>query len=312
MRILVIGGTRFIGLSAVRKLAQRGHEVAVFHRGEHEAGLPASVRQIRDRRARIPITSIPAELRAYAPEVVVHMIAMGQRDAEAARDAFVDVVGRVVVLSSGDVYRAYGIFKGIEDGPLESLPLSESSPLRSTMYPYRTSDRPSTVLEYYYDKVLVEQAIAANPRLPATILRLPKVYGQGDNANLGTVFGFRAHPEWRWTHGFVENVALAIVLAVESESASGRIYNVGEEITPTMAERMRYLPGTPNAPIVEQPGNFAQSIVYDTSAIRRELGYCEEIPEREAMRKVCEGFLAAPSSGPPDDLRATGCCSRRE
>ncbi len=30
-------------------------------------------------------------------------------------------------------------------------------------------------------------------------------------------------------------------------------------------------------------------IVYDTNAIRRELGYREEIPERDAMRDLCRG-----------------------
>ena len=34
MRILVIGGTRFIGPPAVRRLVEMGHEVTVFHRGQ--------------------------------------------------------------------------------------------------------------------------------------------------------------------------------------------------------------------------------------------------------------------------------------
>ncbi len=32
MRILVIGGTRFMGPLAVRILSEQGHEVTVFHR----------------------------------------------------------------------------------------------------------------------------------------------------------------------------------------------------------------------------------------------------------------------------------------
>ncbi|NIM98090.1 MAG: NAD-dependent dehydratase, partial [candidate division Zixibacteria bacterium] len=34
---------------------------------------------------------------------------------------------------------------------------------------------------------------------------------------------------WRWTKGYVENVAAAIVPAVVEERATGRIYNVGEQ-----------------------------------------------------------------------------------
>ena len=45
-----------------------------------------------------------------------------------------------------------------------------------------------------------------------------------------------AEADWRWTHGYVENVANAIALAVSDERAAGRIYNVGEPFTFTMAE----------------------------------------------------------------------------
>ena len=293
MRILMIGGTRFIGPRVVRRLACDGHEVAVFYRGEHEACLPADVVRFKNPNARIPVTHITEELKAYSPDVVLHMIAMGERDAEAARDAFAGIARRMVVLSSGDVYRAYGIFKGTEEGDLEPIPLNESAPLRSRLYPYRTSDTPPDALEYYYDKILVERTISADARLPTTVLRLPKVYGAGDNADLATVYCFRAHPHWRWTHGFVENVAQAIALATGSEVASGRIYNVGEETTPTMAERLRYLPEKPDTALFDQPANFSQHIVYDTKAIRRELSYREEIPERDAMRDLCRKSVTA-------------------
>jgi hypothetical protein len=46
MRILVIGGTRFIGLAAVRALADAGHDITIFHRGQTEPDLPASVKHI--------------------------------------------------------------------------------------------------------------------------------------------------------------------------------------------------------------------------------------------------------------------------
>jgi nucleoside-diphosphate-sugar epimerase len=295
LRILLIGGTRFIGPYVVRRLARNGQDVAVFHRGEHDPPLPARIVRFKSPDAQIPVIRIPEELRTYAPDVVVHMIAMGERDAAAARDAFAGVAKRLVVLSSGDVYRAYGIFRRIEEGAPERVPLHESSPLRSRLYPYRSAATPPNALEFYYDKVLVERTIAADARLPTTILRLPKVYGPGDrNAALSTVYDFRAYPQWRWTHGFVENVAQAIVLATENEAASGRIYNVGEETTPTIAERLRYLPATPHTAVPAQTENFAQDIVYDTAAIRSELGYREEIPERDAMRDMC---LSAPGTG---------------
>jgi nucleoside-diphosphate-sugar epimerase len=291
MRVLVIGGTRFIGPRVVRRLVDHGHDVAVFSRGQHSAPLPAGVQRFTSPLAAMPVYRIPDDLRANEPDVVLHMIAMGERDAAAARDAFVDIARRIVVASSGDVYRAYGVFMGSETGEVEPMPLSESSALRSTLYPYRTAATPADALEYVYDKIVVERELAADPRLPATILRLPKVYGPEDNATLATVYGFRHHPNWRWTHGYVENVAAAIALAVVDERASGRIYNVGEEHTPTVAERLASLPPNPAVPLFKQEANFAQDIAYDTGAIRSELGYREAVAERDAMGEMAASAL---------------------
>jgi nucleoside-diphosphate-sugar epimerase len=281
----------------VRRLAHNGHEVAVFHRGEHNAALPAGVRQFEDPRAAMPVTWIPEELRTYAPEIVLHMIAMGQQDAEAAHKAFVGIARRIIAPSSGDVYLAYGVFRGLEDAPLQPGVLGESSPLRTKLYPYRTKDTPRDALEYLYDKILVESALSCDARLPATILRLPKVYGPEDNANLETVYGFRGYPSWRWTHGYVDNVAQAIAQAVMDEKACGRTYNVGEEVTPTVAQRLQYLPERrPSAPEQEHGGNFAQDIAYDTSLIRQHLGYREEVSERAAMIESVQASMAANAS----------------
>ena len=43
MRVMVLGGTRFIGPYVVRELVARGHELLVFHRGQSRAELPDGV-----------------------------------------------------------------------------------------------------------------------------------------------------------------------------------------------------------------------------------------------------------------------------
>ena len=40
MKILVIGGTNFIGPAVVRQLYAMGHEVTVFHRGKQQQTYP--------------------------------------------------------------------------------------------------------------------------------------------------------------------------------------------------------------------------------------------------------------------------------
>ena len=285
MRVLLIGGSGFIGPHVVRQLVRLGHEVTVYHRGVTEADLPPDVRHVHSPAARKPVLQFVAAIYESRPAAVIHMTLVGEQDARAAVDAFRGHVGRLVAISSGDVYRAYGRFTGLEPGPPEPGLLGEASPLRTTLFPYRSNAPSADHWLYAYEKILVEQVVMSDTRIEPVVLRLPKVYGPGGNASLDTVYGASAHPEWRWTHGYVENVAAAIVLATVHPGAAGRIYNVGEAETPTVGARLRDLPRrvTPVTPI---SGNFAHHIAYDTSPIRTELGYEEPVPYHEGLRRT--------------------------
>src|SRR5262245_6911810 len=107
MRVLVIGGTRCIGPHVVEGFVRLGHDVTVYHRGEHEPVLPSAVRHVHSPSAAIPVESFCREVLEPAPDVIVHMTPMGERDAVAAVNAFRNRAGRLVALSSGDVYQAY-------------------------------------------------------------------------------------------------------------------------------------------------------------------------------------------------------------
>jgi nucleoside-diphosphate-sugar epimerase len=286
VRIVVIGGTRFIGPYVVRQLAAQGHVVTIYHRGETEADLPSIVRHVHNPASTMPVIAFPKELFEPAPDVVIHMIPMGERDARAAIDACRGRAQRLVAVSSGDVYLAYGRFTGLEPGPIEQGPLHESSPLRSALYPYRKQGQSADDWIYSYERILVERVVLGEPSLDGVVLRLPKVYGPGENADLTTVHQFHHQPQWRWTHGYVENVAAAIVLAATHPVAGGQIYNVGEEYTPTVADRLKDLPPSSIAPATSMLANFGQNIVYDTGRIRRDLGYREPVPYQEGLDRT--------------------------
>ena len=79
MRILLLGGTGFIGPRVVRRLTAAGHDIAVFHRGQTAADLPVSVRHILGDREELPARR--NELAKFAPEVAIDMRALTERDA---------------------------------------------------------------------------------------------------------------------------------------------------------------------------------------------------------------------------------------
>src|SRR5215813_112279 len=46
MRILIIGGTVFLGRHIMDAALAQGHEVTLFHRGQHSLALPTGVREV--------------------------------------------------------------------------------------------------------------------------------------------------------------------------------------------------------------------------------------------------------------------------
>jgi nucleoside-diphosphate-sugar epimerase len=294
MRILIVGGTGFIGPYVAKEFYERGHEVTVFHRGRHESVLLPDVRHFRSEQAALPVLSYPSDLLRDEFELVVHMIPMGEADMRAAVQTFAGHAARLVALSSGDVYRAYGRFTGLERGPVEQDLLHEDSPLREILYPYRAQAKSAAEVNYYYEKILVERELLGQLRLPGTVLRLPKVYGPGGNANLATIYGYRDRPSWRWTHGYVENISAAIVLAALHPAGVNRVFNVGEAVTPTIAERLQTLPASTLQPIQANGYDFRQNIAYDTTRIRGELGYAEPVPYEEGLKRTFRAAATEP------------------
>jgi nucleoside-diphosphate-sugar epimerase len=330
MRILVIGGTSFIGPAVVQQLSEQGHTLAVFHRGKTEAELPSGVQHIHTSEDQKPVRFLPehvAQFRTFAPDVVVHMLLLGEQDARETLDTFRGMARRLIAISSEDVYAAFGRVNKQEPGPPDPLPITEDSPLRTHLYPYR-DEKPEQLDNSQgwmdnYDKILVERVLLAAPDLPTTVLRLPMVYGprdpmhrtftllkRMDDQRPAIVF---AEPEarWRWTHGYVENVASAIALAATNDKASGRIYNVGETQTFTQEEWTRQIAEAAgwHGRIVSVPQerlpehliwgvNTEQDVVVDSTRIREELGYTEHVPLDVAMRRT----IAWERANPPHEI----------
>lgn len=311
MKVLVIGGTSFIGLSVVHQLSAMGHEVTVFNRGKTQANLPLGVKHIQgDRRH---LADMRSEFARLAPQVVLDMILYTEQDALTMANTFRRIVQRVVVVSSMDVYRAYEVFLRLESGRLEPVPLTEDSPLRQHLYPFREMPTRPLNTPADYEKILVEQVVMADPDLSSTIIRLPMVYGPRDplhrlfpylqrmNDNRPAIVLEESIARWRGSWGYVENVAAAITLAVTDEQASNRIYHVAEPEVLCERERIsrigRIAGWQGNVVAVPKnqlpaewmlPFNTNQHWFVDTTRIRQELIYSEVVSLDEALRRTLD------------------------
>jgi nucleoside-diphosphate-sugar epimerase len=312
MRLLLVGGNGFIGRFVAAALQRQGHTVAVFHRGT--MAVPDGVDEIRGDHNQLQANA--QELQRFAPDVVIDLVLSSGPQAEELMNVFRGATGRVVMLSSMDVYRAVGISQGRETGPLQEGPFTEESELRRTLHLY-----PPEVLQVMrkvfpwvtddYDKIPAEHVVMNHPELPGTVLRLPMVYGPGDPLHrfypvVKRVLDRRRHiifPEtlaaWRSPRGYVENVAAAIVLAATDSRAARRIFNVCEE--PAFSElewakkiagEMRWdgeffvLPLERTPRHLLKPGNAAQDWTASSARLRQELGYHEPVATDEAIRRT--------------------------
>ena len=324
MKILLIGGSGFIGPSTVKALQEAGRHVTIFHRGKTRP--PAGVEEILGDRQFLQ--DHQPEFRRQKFDVVIDFVLSSGRQAQQLMDTFRGIAGRVVGLSSMDVYRAWGVFYNAEPGGLQELPLTEDSELRTSRntYPPEALKRARSVygwIDEEYDKIPVEQAILGDPRLPGTVLRLPMIYGPGDPVHrfhpiLKRMDDGRKHIVFaddvallRTPRGNVEDVGAAVALAATSSQSAGRIYNVCEpesfgelDWARKIAAATRWqgefvvLPHDRTPQHLLWPGNTAQHVVASSERIRNELGYRELLSREEAIRRTIEWERANPPADP--------------
>jgi nucleoside-diphosphate-sugar epimerase len=274
------------------------------------------VEHIQGDRNRLP--EYRADFKRFSPEVIVDLILSSGDQAQQLTETAAGVARRIVAVSSMDVYRAWGVLHGTEPGPLEHLPLTESSPVRTVRRLYseeHVKGMQSTFswLSDDYDKIAVEESLMNHLRLPATVLRLPMVYGPGDPLHrffplLKRIDDHRPSvilPDdfaaWRGPRGYVDNVAHAIALAAVSKCAAPCVYNVCQE--PTVSElewqteiatqanwrgRFAVIPKERTPRHLLLPINMAQHVVASSRRIRTDLGYHEPVETPLAIRRTIE------------------------
>ena len=220
MRVLVIGGTRFIGRATVPEILRRGHEVTLLHRGRTPSPFgdrldAASVRRAVGPRGFEAVVDI-----AYPWEGRT-----GSREVSYVVDALRKPPERYVYLSSVSVYA---------DGP---LPLTEDSP------------RDPRLGGYSQDKIAAEDFLfdaQRRGRFSVSLVRPPYVYGPWNDIPREAWFWDRilagrpvilpddGSTLFQWAAA--RDVAWALGECLENPAADGQAFNIAEDAPVTHAQ----------------------------------------------------------------------------
>jgi nucleoside-diphosphate-sugar epimerase len=226
VRVLVLGGNRYIGLSLVRELARTGFTVTVAN--SHEAALPGGVERIHVDRRR------PGDLRdALMPharrfDVVFDNTAYVVSDIEPLVDLFDGHIQHYVFTSSVAVYRRsfiqpitekFRVHETVGDQPLRAYAVGKVECERFLAERFRHDGFPATAVRVTH---------TVGPRSPL-VTREPGLFARLELGRPILIPG-EGFPFVHLVH--IDDVARMMVAVIGNDRASGEVYNVGgEEVT---------------------------------------------------------------------------------
>ena len=306
MKCLVIGNPHFLAPRIINSLLEKGHRVSFFSTWSPDYTPPPQVDCIMGDTNDLPYRK--DEIKEILPDSVIMVDAYTESDASAFLESVWNFTAAWTIVSSANVYRAHGRLRFTEPGHPDRIPLPETAALRGKPI----KDDPLR------DKRYVEKRVIESKR-PATFLRLPAVYGPRDYKRRlyplmqrmidrrRTIVLGQTQAAWKWTHGYVDDMAHAVALAATKPSNRNRIYNVGEAIAPTTLERMESISGIldwrgqieikPDSDLPDHlkiDADFRHHWVYDTSLIRKELGYAEVTDYEKGLKAAIEWYAHHP------------------
>jgi nucleoside-diphosphate-sugar epimerase len=282
MRVLILGGTRFVGRAIAAALVDRGDAVVLCHRGQTEPGDLPAAEHLHVDRAELP--SVQADVAAFGPDAVVDVSGRREQDAVIALEALPAGIKHIVI-SSGDVYRAFESLH--HDRQTDALPLAEDAPLRPQ------GEIPGAAM----DNIGLERQYLARG---GVALRLAMVYGEYDEQRR---FEFmlrrvRAGREqipigsgsFLFSKVYVGDVATAVLAALD-RAVAGESYNICEPSTAPFRLFAQQ--------ILDIAGSAAELVTVPQSALPEDLSITGEVSQHLMMdpTKAGEqlGWVARPA-----------------
>jgi nucleoside-diphosphate-sugar epimerase len=309
-RAFLLGGSGQTGRALIPRLRERGWEVVVGSRGEHE--LAPGVEHVQVDRAD---TDALRQALGVGADVLVDFVAFEQEHAEQLL-ALRELIGSLVVISTASVYtdregRTFDEAKTPEQFPRFPIPISERD--QPTVPPGDAS--------YSTKKAAIEQVLLGQTDLPASLIRAGAIYGPGgsvrewyfvkrvlDGRRL-VMLGDRGQS--RFHSVSTENLAELIWLAAEHPGR--RVVNAGDPGPPTLLEISRAIAAalghewtevllpTLGEPC-ETPWSCPRPVVLDMTEAAFEVGYRPVTTYERAVPATCEWLVEATKEHPWQEL----------
>lgn len=164
MRLLILGGTIFLGRHLVDAALAGGHEVTVFTRGLHDEGTPEGVERLRgDRDGQLDA------LKGRTWDAVVDTCGFVPRVVRASAELLAGSVGHYTFVSSGSAYRDARVAGIDEDYPLGTMTEEQVRAMEEVKPPVESPAR--AYAEFYGPlKALCERA--AEEAMPGRTLNV--------------------------------------------------------------------------------------------------------------------------------------------
>jgi 2'-hydroxyisoflavone reductase len=174
VKLLVLGGTVFVGRHLVEAALARGHEVTLFHRGLHGADLfPEAERVLGDRHADL------GRLAGRTWDAAIDTSALFPSAVTASARALAGAVDRYALLSSVMAYRDRSRAGLREDDPTARLDDAQLAALERDPPPHGAAS-PSGYRDYGALKAHCEAALAHELGDRALVVRAGVLVGPGD------------------------------------------------------------------------------------------------------------------------------------
>ena len=273
MKILILGGTGFIGKETARLLLKGDNEVTVFSRRCPIEDLPLPIVQSRgDRTVEIDLARMAVE----TWDVVIDNICYTAEDAQKAVRVFSGRTGLYIFTSSASVYSA---LQGV------SAPFRE---IQTELLPVRTGLKDKPYYAYAAGKYEAEKVFLdafRGKKFPAVIVRPPVVIGPGDPTLRAYSYWLRLsdggplilpNPAVSARYVFSKDLARGFELLIYAKDLHGQTFNFGDSAIITLEDFVKI-----SARIMHKDARIV-------------------VPDHAWLKANCFNFAASPFSGASD------------